>query len=209
MFPGRRRLIGLALALGVGTVGLSGCAGGSTPPSTPAAVPSRVAQLEPASMNVVRIAFCDLMPPAAVTRALGGRATSSAHWANGQTPPLAGTTAGDVTHEFGCAWTRGGEVARAWVFARPVTTTFAAEVISSARAPRGCNARPAPTFGHPGVLQTCTEPGKQTRVRYAGLFGATWLSCEVEGPRTDTGAQAPADRADPWCTAVANALNTP
>ena len=40
------------------------------------------------------------------------------------------------------------------------------------------------------------------RVRHAGLFGQTWLACEVEGPRVED------ERAEQWCVTLVNSLDT-
>ena len=56
------------------------------------------------------------------------------------------------------------------------------------------------------MTQTCREPEPSGCVRHAGLFGQTWLSCEVTDP-TD-GVPAVRARADQWCVEVVNALNT-
>ena len=63
-----------------------------------------------------------------------------------------------------------------------------------------------PAYGKPTVTQVCRRAGGEQRVRHAGLFGQTWLSCEVAAPSAE--AAGIRDRADAWCVQVANALNT-
>ena len=127
----RRRLLNAAsgplVGLLFGVLLLSGCSGSDDPdPATPAA--DTIADLEPGSMDVVRVDFCDLVAERAVRAALRGPSTQAESWGNGEKPPLEGASS-DVTHEFGCSWTRaGGYAARAWVFARPVTAAFADRV---------------------------------------------------------------------------------
>jgi hypothetical protein len=178
---------------------VAGCGGDPAATTTP--TPTSLAQLKPGRMDLVRVAFCDLVPAAAVKAAVGPASTPQ-QWANGERPPGAG--AGDVGHELGCAWTAGRRSARAWMFARPVSAAFGREVVARARTAKACTAAAAATFGKPGVTQTCTLPGRVVRVRHAGLFGDTWLTCEVAGPEP---ARALSRRADAWCTAVATSVN--
>jgi hypothetical protein len=110
-----------------------------------------------------------------------------------------------VAHELGCAWTGpGGTHARAWVFGRPVADAFASTLVRQAGRQTGCTSDPAPTFGTPALLQTCTLAGGVQRVRRAGLFGDTWLTCELIGAAS---AESRA-RLDTWCASVVAALDT-
>ena len=94
-------------------------------------------------MQVPRIEFCTLVPDAAVDDALGGKPDSDSAYGNGDEVEMAGVGK-DVVHEIGCSWTGDdGTAARAWVFARPVDTTFAQTVIASGRRPRGAARSPA------------------------------------------------------------------
>lgn len=183
--------------------GLTGCSGSDQAAPEPTPTPSSIGQLDPASMSLVRVAFCDLVPAAAVTAALGGPVASSATWGNGEAPPLDGAGS-DLAHENGCSWTGAGRVARAWVFGRPVTAAFARQVIAEDRTRPGCSTETAAGFGQPGAVQVCPVGGR-TRVRHQGLFGDTWLTCEITGAGQTTALRA---RSDAWCAAVANALNT-
>ena len=141
-----------------------------------------MASLNTAAMQVPRIEFCKLVPDAAVT----------APWAASRTPTRRTATAtrwtspdvgNEVVHEIGCSWsTDDGATARAWVFARPVDAAFARTVIASSRKTKGCRVARGPSYGEPSVTQTCRQPDGSTRVRHAGLFGQTWLTCEVADP---------------------------
>lgn len=200
----RRRTPALLLAILLAILlATSACSGSDSPqPAAPAA--DRIAELEPATMDLARVEFCDLITPRAVRAALRGPSTASESWGNGEKPPLE-DSATDVTHEFGCSWTRaGGFAARAWVFARPVTRGFADRVIRSAGDRPRCVTRPGTAFGAPSMTQVCTLPGKRSRVRHAGLFGDTWITCEIAGP---AGKASPRQRADTWCARVASALD--
>lgn len=193
------RLPTLAALGGALILVLSGC-GGAVPAAKSRATATSLAGLHASSMNLVRIGFCDLVPAAAVRTALGGPGSASQQWKSGDRPP-ADHSADDVAHEFGCAWTRGRHTASAWVFARPVTAGFAQTVIADARSRQGCSTRSGARFGAPDLIQTCTT-SSDSRERRAGLFGDTWLTCEVSGPSRQA-----ARLADGWCAAVADALD--
>jgi hypothetical protein len=202
MRPSSPRLLAFLAAAVLGTAVLAGCSGSDEPAPKPAA--TSIAELDTITMDLARVAFCDLVPAKAVTAALTGAGTTAEDWGNGDRPPL-DDAGSDVTHEFGCSWSRsGGFAARAWVFARPVTAGFGEQVIASTSARKGCTTRRSTAFGKPGLLQTCPLPQQRGRVRHAGLFGDTWLTCEVAGP---AGRAAPRQRADAWCAAVASALD--
>ena len=194
-----RRLIAV-LVLGAVAAGCGG-----EKPAAPDAAPTPIARLGAAAMQVPRIEFCSLVPEAAVTDALGGTSESADSYGNGDEQELGGIGK-DVVHEIGCAWTGRGLTARAWVFARPISEAFARQVILSARKTEGCRVVPGPSFGTPSTTQVCDPAGGGERVRHAGLFGQTWLTCELSA----TSAK-PADlrqRTDQWCVEVANALDT-
>jgi len=181
---------------------VAGCGGHDTPATkAPSARPTSLAQLNPSTMRVVRVAFCDLVPQVAVAKALVAKPTKLSTWRDGGRVP---GTAG-VGHEFGCAWSGPhARTARAWVFARPVTAVFARTVIRSAEEDAGCRVATARGFGSPSVVQTCVRTGTAPRVRRAGLFGGTWLTCEVSGHDRLARLQA---RATAWCVSVASALD--
>jgi hypothetical protein len=199
------------LALVLGLV-LTGCA--SKPAaSAPEPSPTPIARLNTASMQLPRIDFCRLVPSTAVRDALGAKPATSAAYGNGDTDPASGA-GGQVLHEIGCTWSAAdGTSARAWVFARPADAALAQAVLETAGRPRGCRAVPGPSFGSPTLTQQCMLPGaagstsQVPRLRHAGLFGQTWLTCEVAGAPgaavTEVGV-----RADAWCVEVAESLNT-
>jgi hypothetical protein len=182
------------------------CSQSSTEPPKPPR-PTPIGQLDTARMVIPRIAFCDLVPDRAVEDALGGELSGSREWSSGEPArPVTGST-GDVTDEFGCSWTStAGTTARAWVFSRPVTAVFARRVVRDAAAQRGCRTEPGPGFGQPSELQVCRLPGDVLRVRNAGLFGNSWLACEVQA--RDPGRTELRSSAERWCVEVANALDT-
>jgi hypothetical protein len=181
---------------------LAGGCGGDPKPTPPKKEPTSISQLRSSEMRVVRVAFCDLVPKAAVRAALAAAPTRARSWRNGDRVSEAG---GEIGHEFGCAWYGPhGRVARAWVFARPVTAAFARTLVRRAGQDHGCTAASTSRFGKPALVQTCVRAGSARRVRRAGLFGASWLSCETSGPGP---ARALRTRADAWCVSVATALD--
>ncbi|ROR91478.1 hypothetical protein EDD33_2347 [Nocardioides aurantiacus] len=181
------------------------CSSGS-PESAPEPSPTPISDLGTASVELPRIAFCSVVPKADVAAALGGPAQDGASWGNGDeldltAPGASGSATPQVVQELGCAWTRGEVTARAWVFARPVTPALARGVVRQAGRERGCETPQGPGFGSPSLLQECeTDAGR--RVRHAGLFGQTWLTCELAGPEVED------ERAEQWCVTLVNSLDT-
>jgi hypothetical protein len=183
---------------------VAGCSQHETTASKPS--PTPLANLNTRAIQIPRIEFCKLVPDAAVKSALGGKPDSTSSYRNGDEVDVP-DVGKEVVHEIGCSWsTDDGGAARAWVFARPVDAAFARAAIASSRTTDGCRVTDGASYGEPSVTQTCREPDGSTRVRHAGLFGQTWLSCEVADP-TD-GAAVVRDRAERWCVEVVNALNT-
>lgn len=156
--------------------------------------PQSLGQVQPTG-TVARADFCADIDPAAVRAALGGADTieSVATWQPGDARPR-GT---QPTNEFGCEWQSGDRRAAAWVVAAAIHDALAAQLADSLNRD-GCTARhTANQFGDPSWRQSCQE-GEQERIRRAGRFGQTWLSCEVVGP---------ADLVDAWCVAAFNAAS--
>jgi hypothetical protein len=198
-----RRAI-LLLAAVVLTLVATGCS--SSESTAPKASPTPMASLNTSSMQIPRIEFCTLVPDSAVKAALGGKPDSSASYRPGDSVVLPGVGK-EVVHEIGCLWsTDAGATARAWIFARPVDAAFARSAIASGRQTKGCRVSPGPAYGDPSTTQACRLRDGSTRIRHAGLFGQTWLTCEV-GDRA-TAKSDLRERADRWCVEVVNALNT-
>lgn len=183
---------------------LSGCSEEKV--AAPEPSPTPIASLNTVAMQVPRIEFCGLVPSSAVTEALGGKPDSDATYGNGDEEELP-DIGSDVVHEIGCSWTgKDGVSARAWVFARPISTAFARTVIASGRRTVGCRRVPGPAYGKPSMTSLCQRPDGEQRVRHAGLFGQTWLTCELAA--ADVAGTELRTRTDAWCVEVANALNT-
>jgi hypothetical protein len=184
---------------------LSGCGKSETPKATPSAKPTPIGQLNTSAMTLARVDFCALLPDDAVRKALGGGLGDQVSWRNGDRA-LIDTDTSDVAHEYGCAWTRGKFAAAAWIYARPIKTEFAQAVLDKTKNRKDCTADAGPDFGAPHQQQSCLLPDGTQRVRLAGLFKDTYLTCQVQGPREDD-EKVLADRADDWCVQVANATN--
>jgi hypothetical protein len=149
--------------------------------------------------------FCDRVDERQVSAALGGEATDSSDWQNGDTIDL-GNGVQDVAHEFGCRWTAAdGTVAQAWVFAPPVAADQAQRLARSAAKGPGCEKGSGPPFGSPTLALTCAKDGV-ARASYRGLFGDAWLVCEVTRPAGATWDMT--DRAGRWCVGVLQAASS-
>ncbi len=194
-------------ALGLVAAGLLLTACGGETLSPPEAEPTSMSELDAGSVVVPQIDFCELVDEAAVTAALQGEATADSSYGNGDEVALATLEQPDVVHEIGCTWERTDAAsARAWIFARPVRPEFAKRLVELA-ASKGCTTKPTPEFAETSVLRTCPGTGaEQQQVRRAGLFGQTWLTCELQARGTDVAELE--ERTERWCVAVVNSLNT-
>jgi len=174
------------------------------PPAADPPAPSiTLADLDTTALAARRAAFCDALAPEQVTEALGGEATGSTSYENGDRAPVAPDVT-DVAHEFGCTWTGAdGTEARAWVFAPPVTAGQARRLARAAVRTAGCaKVAGAPALGTPSVGVACTVPAGQA-LGYRGLLGDAWLACSLTGAGTDL-----AERTDRWCAAVVTATTS-
>jgi hypothetical protein len=183
--------------------------GGSSDDEEPAAAPSfettPLGAFDQGSVSVTRGPFCDSVDPRQVRAALGGDPAQSRSWANGDEVALGKGTA-DVAHEFGCQYDAAdGTVARAWAFAPPVSAEQAAGLVTRAAKARGCSSADAPGFGAPGLDLSCTAGSGVASASYRGLFGDTWLVCEVLRPAGATWDVV--DRAGRWCVGVLQAVD--
>ena len=194
----------LVVLVVVVVLALSGCGKGSTPRTSSTAKPTPISQLNTSAMTLARVDFCALLPDTDVRKALGGGLGNYVSWRKGETA-LIDTDTQDAADEYGCAWTRGQNGAAAWIYARPITTEFAQAVLDKTSHREDCTPSTGPEFGTPHQQQTCTLPDGSKRVRLAGLFKDTYLTCQVQAPADEE--QELADRTNAWCVQVANATN--
>lgn len=223
-------LVGVAAVVGVAVLGAgwvvarlddgstSSPRGGSTTSAVPEPVPATpLASFDTSGLVIERGDFCSRVSLVAVMDALGAEPTRDAAYGNGARVRLGGDVR-DVTHEFGCRFGVGRREVAGWVFVPPVTVERARDYVAEARAEEGCEPMPdAPAFGRPSVAVRCSDAGETpgvTQVRFAGLFGDSWLSCSLQQPTADGGdGDAAPDSliiaAGRWCVAVATAATAP
>ncbi len=184
---------------------LSGCGSSEAPKSTPTVEPTPIGKLNTSAMTLARVDFCALLPDTAVRKALDGGLGDQVSWRNGERA-LIDTDTRDVAHEYGCAWTREKYGAAAWIYARPITSEFATMVLDKTSHREDCTPEKGPQFGTPHQQQNCELPDGSRRVRLAGLFKDTYLTCQVQGPAKEDH-QVLLERTNAWCVQVANATN--
>lgn len=205
-----RRLAAATVVAAVCLLGIGSCQGDDEPAPTAAPSPSStpLAELDTATLVVRRDSFCPDVDPDAVEEALGGDPDASTSYDNGE-PARLTRTVEDVAHEFDCTWQRaGGTVARAWVFAPPVTAGRARALArEAAQTVPGCSPVPdASVYGRPSAAVGC-RTGGTLEAAYHGLFGDAWLSCSLAVPVAGADRADLVDRAGRWCVAVATAAS--
>jgi hypothetical protein len=198
--PAVRRLR-LAVALVLPLLMLAACTGDESAPKTTRTAPATpLKSLDTHDMVVARASFCPMVAPDAVSAALGAGSAKSTSYGNGDAAWLTREVK-DVAHEYGCTWrAKGGNSARAWVFAPPITRARARDLAGSA-VRRGCTKVAGPDFGAPSVTTRCRTPHGGVEVGYFGLFGDAWLSCTL-GSRAKDQRAGLAERTSRWCAAV-------
>ena len=212
----RRRVLSILVTLLTPAMLLAGCTFSSSEPQKAAPSPSvrpTDSKLDLSGLPIPRTQICDLLSEDGVKEALGGPIAGTDHYGNGDdvevTPGLV-----DVSHEYGCVYeAESGDTARVWVFARPVARSEARTLVRRARHGRDC-AFPKPVgFGSPGLTSVCelssTPSGPDhaaatVRARLEGLFGDTWVGCEVSEPLEGSSSSGGdvVQRAVSWCTEV-------
>lgn len=209
-----RRALGATLL--ASALALTGC---TSSPDEPAAAPSTPpgptdAALDLSGLPVLRSEFCHVLSREDAAQALDGPVVSTGHYGNGEEAELAPGYV-DVAHEYACVYDGAdGTTATAWVFARPVAATEARALVRRERERDDCAFPDSVGFGTPGLTSVCKVAGDadpdMMRARLAGLFGDTWVGCEVAEP-ADRPAGDRADvvqRAQQWCTEVVTAMST-
>lgn len=197
------RLVVVVLLLAV-----AGCTTSSGPAAPPPTSPSptALASIDTTKVGVARAAFCDRIPEAAVSEALGRAPADTRAWNNGD--PLPFGVEGDIAHEFGCVFTAGKRSATAQVFAPPMTVARARALVRDSAGGKCQRWREAPRFGSPSGGTDCTLNVGTRFVALNGLFGDAWLTCGLTSERTGwSDKQLPARTTD-WCAAVLAAART-
>ncbi|MBF4162332.1 hypothetical protein [Nocardioides acrostichi] len=211
MPPRRVPLLVLALVC-VGVLALAGCSSDEQPPAdvgpaTPSASPlPSLGDIDTLRTSVARASFCGTVDGRALVKALGKRPRKATSYDNGDQTVLAPGLK-DVAHEFSCTWSLGRQkMARAWVFAPPVTRGQAEADRALLRKTAGCEPLPkAPRFGASTVTLTCENAGTH-RILRAGLFGDAWLTCALTLPDSVKAADLER-RSETWCAAALQAAS--
>ncbi|HET7349425.1 MAG TPA: hypothetical protein VFJ28_00660 [Marmoricola sp.] len=207
LLPSARRRRAAVVLVGLLTFVLGAGCSDEEERAAPEPEPTPIDRLNTAAMQIPRIQFCPRIDPGAIADALGGEPDDDRSWGNGDEAPVLPGGRSDVVQELGCEWTtEDGVSARAWVFARPVTARLASRVVRDAAGQERCRTAGNAGFGDPSYRQVC-RVGDTQRARRAGLFGQTWLTCELTVPAS-TPAREVDQRTDAWCVEVVNALNT-
>lgn len=167
------------------------------------------AKVDLSRLPVPRTDFCDVLPEKDAEAALGGAVSRTDHYGNGDVFEVRPGYR-DVSHEYGCVFQgAGGTTAKAWVFARPVTTREARMLVRHERHRRGCAFPDSIGFGSPGLTAVCIIRGQEpasVRTRLEGLFRDSWLGCEVSAPADRESRSDVQKRAEDWCTAVVTTI---
>lgn len=161
-----------------------------------------LAELKVYDIATTRTPFCDDISDTVVEEAVGGPAKASEYSSGEQTTLEPGLN--DISHEFGCIYTRGSTVARVWVFAAPVDEHEAGIMVRDESATVGCVPTGVLRYGVPGAVLECTTPRARV-LRAIGRIGDAWVHCELSTP------PAPPDprlvqRGQRWCAAAALAM---
>ncbi len=180
---------------------LAACTGDEPAPKTaPTSPATPLKSLETRDIVAARASFCPMVAPDAVAAALDAKPARSTSYGNGD-PAWLTREVKDVAHEYGCTWrAKGGNIARAWVFAPPITRARARGLARDA-VRRGCTKVAGPDFGAPSVTTRCRTSHGGVEVGYFGLFGDAWLSCTLGSRAKDQRADL-AERTSRWCAAV-------
>lgn len=192
------RLPALLPAVVAGACLLTGCTGAGAPePERALATP--LASYDTGRAVVTRAEFCELVGPDALEEALG-QVVEPETWRDGDRVVVArGQEAvQEAVQEFGCRWSAGTTTGSAWVLAPPVPLDLARRLVGE-QPGAGCSrVTDAPAYGDPSRAVTCQDG----TVRFAGLFGDAWLTCELGGPDVDV------EAVGRWCVAVAEAASS-
>ena len=176
--------------------------------ATPTAAPTPLSDVDVSHLPIPRGPFCAALKQNDIEAVLGGPVTRTGHYDSGARARLAnGLT--DIAHEYNCGYSAAsGAEARAWVFAAPVTRRAAVALLRDSTT-AGCRQlSDGPRFGAPSAASMCPAgTGTPTVVTLRGLFGGSWLSCQVTTPRV-AATPNPVRRAERWCVQVATTVGS-
>lgn len=200
---------------------LAGCTSAPEEPDqttgvAPSAAPG-AAHLDLSGLPIPRADVCALLPEDGLEQALDAPVAQTGHYGNGEEVEIAPGRV-DISHEYGCVFEAGdGTTASTWIFARPVMRPEARTLVRRARHGRDCAFPESIRFGTPSLTSVCevasrAADGPLVRARLEGLFGGTWMGCEVEEPLERPSGSSPTprvdvvQRAEQWCTEVVTAI---
>jgi hypothetical protein len=176
--------------------------------ATPTAAPTPLSDVDVSHLPIPRGPFCAALKQNDIEAALAGPVTRTGHYDSGARATLA-TGLTDIAHEYNCGYSAAsGAEARAWVFAAPVSRSAAVALLSKSTA-AGCRQlSDGPRFGAPSATSVCRAgTGAPTVVTLRGLFGGSWLSCQLTTPR-GAATPDPVRRAERWCVQVATTVGS-
>ena len=155
VFPRVLACVALVALLGAS---LAACTSDDEPVRQVEVNPTQIDDFVATSVSVQREAFCERVADEAVDAAVGEVATTHHHESGERAPVVPGIR--DRVHEYGCMFTgTAGDVARAWVFAPPVTQAQADALVADVRRTAGCQALEGHGFGSPATGAVCTTRG--------------------------------------------------
>lgn len=187
----------LAVVLPVVVAGaglLTACTRADLPEPEPA-LATPLASYDTGRAVVTRAEFCELVGPDALEEALG-EVVEPETWGDGDRIDVGARR--DAVQEFGCRWPARAATGAAWVAAPPVSLDLARRLVGEQPGAGCSHVTDAPAYGDPSRAVTCADG----TLRFAGLFGDAWLTCELRGPDVDV------DAAGRWCVAVAEAASS-
>jgi hypothetical protein len=176
--------------------------------ATPTAAPTPLSDVDVSHLPIPRGPFCAALKQDDIEAALGGPVTRTGHYDSGARATLA-TGLTDIAHEYNCGYSAAsGAEARAWIFAAPVSRSSAVALLRESTAADCRQLSDGPRFGAPSAASVCRAgTGAPTVVTLRGLFGGSWLSCQLTTPRGVATAD-PVRRAERWCVQVARTVGS-
>ena len=195
-----------ALVVVLFSTALVGCSGDDeSGKEEPKVQPTPITSFEGSSVRLLRQEFCDTVPEQAL-RSTVGEVRRAESYSDGETHQITARV-NDVAHEFGCTWVgRGGDTARAWIFAPRVTVAEARRLTRDAKRERGCRPIDSYDFGTPSAGVLCSVHGSR-EASYRGLFVDTWLACSLTDRRRRLPTEKLVKRTGQWCVQVALAAS--